>query len=113
MDEGPLGQREGLCEEPGAEEPMQLLQGLKRSPGGERQWGRVRGVAGRAGEGCGWQGSLVQGSVLCCHVQGLPLKGCKPWSSASRFTFGKDHHVLCELTGLEDHLGTLAALGRC
>lgn len=49
MDEGPSGQREGLCEEPGAEEPMQLLQGLKRSPGGERQWGRVRGVAGRAG----------------------------------------------------------------
>lgn len=66
-----------------------------------------------AGERCGWQGRLVQGSVLCCHVQGLPLKGCKPWSSASRFTFGKDYHVLCELSGPEDHWGTLAALGRC
>ena len=42
MDEGLLGQREGtgLCEEPGAEEPTQLLQGLKGDPGREKtQWG--------------------------------------------------------------------------
>ena len=43
MDEGLLGKREGtgLCEEPGAKEPTQLLQGLKGHPAREEtQWGR-------------------------------------------------------------------------
>ena len=42
MDEGLFGQREGtgLCEEPGSEEPTQLLQSLKGDPGREEaQWG--------------------------------------------------------------------------
>lgn len=93
MDEGLLGQREGtgLCEEPEAEEPTQLLQGLKGDPGRERHNG--------AGEGFRWQGRLVQGCVLYAQVQVLALKGCKQWRSTYRFTSEKDHPVLWDPLG--------------
>lgn len=68
----------------------ELLQGLKRSPGGERQWGRVRGVAGRAGwfrvlcfavtcKDCLWraashgvlQAGLLLGKIIMCSVSSV------------------------------------------
>lgn len=97
MDEGPSGQREGLCEEPGAEEPMQSCCRAWNGPlvergngGGWEVW-----LAGQAGSGfCALLSRArtasegLQAMEFCKQVYFWERLSCALWAQWARGSLG-------------------------